>query len=356
MIKKIFFVPILLFLLSFQINAQTTGLDFNKKVHNFGKFTIKSGAQNCTFEYKNNTSKPIVINNVLSSCGCTTPQWPKKPIMPGESGAIKVTFLNDQGPYPFDKSLTVYTSASSKPVILRITGVPYETEKNIKEQFPIAIGPLGVKSNILKLGQLEQGETKSKSVAIANTSNKPVAVKFTGVSPGLIITIDPQTIPANGIANINYTVNTNLKENWGNTIYNAYLLCNEVKETKPLAIDCMIIDNFTSLTKAEQNNGPMIIAKNSSYSFGTIAKTGKIEAVFNLRNTGYRQLKIYKADKNNGKINITCPVTVEAGGEFTVTVTANPADYTGEQVFTVTLITNSPNRPLVNLFVTGVIK
>lgn len=329
------------------------GLEFNKKVHNFGRISVQSGPQSCTFEFKNISKKPIAINNVLSSCGCTTPEWPKKPVMPGQGGVIKVTFLNDQGPYPFDKALTVYTSAAAKPIILRVTGVPYENNKSIKEQFPIAIGPLGIRNNTLKIGQLEQGESNTKSVAVANLSNKPVTVKFADISAGLSLKAEPAVIPANGMGEIMYTVDTKVKQNWGNTIYTANVVCNNVKASRGLRVDCMIIDNFSNLSKQEQNNGPMIIAKNSSYNFGTAAKGENITAVFNLRNTGYRELKIYKIDTSDSKLNINYPSTVKAGEEFVVKVSFNTAGYSGEEVFTITLITNSPNRPLVNLFVTG---
>ena len=100
-----------------QDNAQQEqAIEFLRKVHNFGKISVNEGAKHCTFEFSNTSNKPVVITNILSSCGCTTPVWPKKPIMPGEGGKVEVTYLNDQGPYPFDKTLTVYTSASTKPI------------------------------------------------------------------------------------------------------------------------------------------------------------------------------------------------------------------------------------------------
>lgn len=98
-------------------------LTYEKTEHDFGKFSINAGPQHCSFKYKNNTDTPIVINHVLSSCGCTTPEWSKAPIKPGQSGEIKVTFLNDQGPFAFEKSLTVYVSSSVKPTVLRIRGI-----------------------------------------------------------------------------------------------------------------------------------------------------------------------------------------------------------------------------------------
>ena len=104
-----------LFLSGSVIYAQTEAgnpLKFEKMSHNFGKFNINSGPKECSFEYTNTGSDPIAINNVISSCGCTEPVWDKKPIMPRQKGKIDVTYLNDQGPYPFEKTITVYTSAA----------------------------------------------------------------------------------------------------------------------------------------------------------------------------------------------------------------------------------------------------
>ena len=42
-----------------------------------------------------------------------------------------------------------------------------------------------------------------------------------------------------------------------------------------------------------------------------------------------------------------------AGEKFTFTAQVNTSASKGEVIATITLITNSPNRPLVNLFVTG---
>ena len=60
---------------------------------------------------------------MVSSCGCTGAEWTRESIAPGESGEVSATYTNDEGPYPFDKILTVYTSAQKKPVLLHLKGV-----------------------------------------------------------------------------------------------------------------------------------------------------------------------------------------------------------------------------------------
>ncbi len=336
------------------VHAQETpaaSLKFNKTSHNFGKISINAGKQHCSFEFTNAGDKPVAIYNVISSCGCTKPVWPKQPIMPGKSGKIEVTFLNDQGPYPFEKTLTVYTSESKKPVLLRISGIVYEKEKSIKEMFPIAIGPMGVMNDNIKLGQMEQGNVKSGSITIANLSEKDVDLKFADVSQGLHISVNPSLIKAGDVAEVTYTVNTKEKENWGNTVYSAALVCNGVKAARRLKVNCMTIYNVSSLTKEQKNRGAMVLAKNSSVNLGNVAKGGKVSAEFSLRNTGASELKIYRADSNNQDFAIEAPSSVKVGEEFKVKATIDTNRYKGSKVFTITLITNSPNRPLVNLFV-----
>lgn len=333
-------------------NVAPQAIEFSKKVHNFGKISINDGEQHCSFEFRNTSAKPVVINNIISSCGCTTPVWPKKPIMPGEGGKVEVTYLNDQGPYPFDKTLTVYTSASTKPIILRITGLAYENERSLKELFPASIGQLGLKKDIIRGGQIAQGNTKSGNFQLANISNKSVKVTFANVSQGLVLSVDPQTIPAGEVANVEYTIDTKAKENWGATTYSADVLCNGAKAPQPLKVECMIIDNFSTLTKEQKARGSMLLAVNSSFNFGTITKGKGVTATFQLRNTGQSPLVLHKTDAP-ANVKISTPTTIKAGEKFTLTATVDTSAGSGEEVYTITLITNSPNRPLVNLFVTG---
>ena len=44
------------------------------------------------FQFTNIGSQPLVIENVQASCGCTTPKWPKDPILPNQNGTISATF------------------------------------------------------------------------------------------------------------------------------------------------------------------------------------------------------------------------------------------------------------------------
>lgn len=69
----------------------TTTVEFAELEYDFG--TIMEGDK-ATYEYTftNTGDEPLIISNAKGSCGCTVPQWPKEPIAPGASSAIKVQF------------------------------------------------------------------------------------------------------------------------------------------------------------------------------------------------------------------------------------------------------------------------
>lgn len=74
------------------------------------------------FIFKNEGEIPLIINNVVSSCGCTVVNWPKDPIMPNQSGSIKVDY-NTNIIGNIKRSITVSTNDKSQSrIVLILTG------------------------------------------------------------------------------------------------------------------------------------------------------------------------------------------------------------------------------------------
>lgn len=102
---------------------------FDRTVHDFGKIDMRDGAVNCSFEVTNISKKTMIIFAVVTSCGCTSATWTRTDIAPGASGTIEVTYKNDEGPYPFDKALSVYISGIERPVIIHVKGITVKGKK-----------------------------------------------------------------------------------------------------------------------------------------------------------------------------------------------------------------------------------
>jgi len=94
-------------------------IEFEKDIHDFGKLiTGEKGV--CTFKFTNTGNSDLVISQVKSSCGCTVPRYPKEPIKPGESSAIKVTFDSSGRKGVQNKGITIVSNCQPNSTILRI--------------------------------------------------------------------------------------------------------------------------------------------------------------------------------------------------------------------------------------------
>lgn len=73
------------------IKADGPVLTLEKTTHDFGDI-YQGDVVEHTFKFTNTGNQPLMITNIQPTCGCTTPQWPRDPIMPGGKGEIKVGF------------------------------------------------------------------------------------------------------------------------------------------------------------------------------------------------------------------------------------------------------------------------
>ncbi len=345
----------LLFLIGVSfVSAQPTTVEFDKMVHDFGDIMLNSGHHSCTFTFKNISKQPIVIQTVIASCGCTTPVWTKSPVPPGGTGKIDVTFLNDQGPFPFDKSFTVYITGESRPVTLRIRGVAHDKPKTLRELFPENFGSVSFRRSFIDFGNIAQGDTRKESVEVANTSNSTITISFRNLTPGLSLEATPSRIAPGGRAQVSITLDTKAQVNWGKTDYYATVAVNGTPVTaKQLRITANIRDNFTSLTKEQTENAPLPMASTSSYDFGSIKSGTQVRASFTIRNLGRTPLLIHKVDTGDKRVSVRSPGRIEPGTSANLDVTIDTKEDSGDKGYILSLITNSPSRPVLNLLITG---
>ena len=93
------------------INLQETEFDFGK---------IPQGKPvTHVFTFTNTGTTPLSLENVQASCGCTTPEWSKDPVAPGESSKITVGY-NAASEGAFTKTITVsYNGNQTKQINIK---------------------------------------------------------------------------------------------------------------------------------------------------------------------------------------------------------------------------------------------
>lgn len=108
-------------------------MDFADTLHDFGHMKEGEVAE-YDFSFKNNGKQPLLISKATGSCGCTVPDYPREPIVPGGTGVVKVKF-NSAGKYGFqDKSVTLLTNSTHGMHTLyikaEVEGTPESTESH----------------------------------------------------------------------------------------------------------------------------------------------------------------------------------------------------------------------------------
>ena len=96
-------------------------ITFEKTEYDFG--SVKEGdIVDYTFKFKNTGNFPLIINKATATCGCTVPEWPKKPVAVGASAEIRVKFNSKNRKNLQTKYVNI--NANTKPEVtrLKITG------------------------------------------------------------------------------------------------------------------------------------------------------------------------------------------------------------------------------------------
>ena len=109
--KKLFITAVLALFAMTQTFAQKEAIiEFESTTLDFGDVKPDQDILKGTFVFKNVGKSPLVILQVLTSCGCTVATYTKEPVAPGKTGKIEITYDINRGgksPGKFKKIVTV---------------------------------------------------------------------------------------------------------------------------------------------------------------------------------------------------------------------------------------------------------
>ncbi len=134
--KRVFICFILAMLTTSLAAQEKVGpkMTFDSATHNFGDVERKGGDLVKEFRFVNDGDEPLVIKKITKSCSCTTVNYSRKPVMPGQSGVISIKYEPhkvEEG--VFNRVIQIYTNASNKARILAIQGNSIENGKRKKK-------------------------------------------------------------------------------------------------------------------------------------------------------------------------------------------------------------------------------
>ena len=182
-------------------------LIFTPDSWDFGTIPETEGRVSHTFTGENRSDKPVVILDVVTTCGCTVPDFSKKPILPGEKTQITVTYDPANRPGSFTKELWVYSSEKRKIATLTVQGSVIPRQKTVEELYPVdAGGGLRLASTLNAFSYIYPGRQVQAAIGYANTSKRPVRLELRPeTTSGALRTDYPKQIAPGERGEINFT-------------------------------------------------------------------------------------------------------------------------------------------------------
>ena len=178
MFRKTYQLTFVLILNALSCLAQS-GLVFDRPAWDFGTIRETDGPVTHRFVCRNEGEHPEVILQVTTTCGCTTPRYTRKPILPGEEAEITVTYDPANRPGNFSRKLAVFTADRRIAAKLRITGSVIGRPKTPEELYPIDCGDgLRLEDNFHAFTYIYNGRTSVATIGYANLSDKPLTLEL----------------------------------------------------------------------------------------------------------------------------------------------------------------------------------
>lgn len=341
-------------LTSFITVASFAQMQFSKTTHDFGQVPEAEGEVTYDFVFTNAGKSPIIITDVKSSCGCTTPEWPKQPILPGKTGTVKAIFDPKDRPGIFDKEITV--STRSEQVKLRIIGTVIPRTKGVVDLYPRTIGSLRLKSNNIPFANIYNTATAVDSLPIINNGNSPLTLAFEDVPSHITIKAQPSVLKPGERGVIVCTYYAHKKNDYGYVADKLKLTINgnNVKGNE-LIVSATIDEDFSLLSATQKANAPVFQVESRSIALGAVKAGENKEFSISITNNGKSDLIIRKATSNCDCITLSNgnPKTVKAGQTAELKASFNSTGLKGNIYKNITLITNAPALPKTTIRVSA---
>lgn len=345
-------------LLSLSAQAQNgkapSALKFEEENWNFGTIQESAGNVSHTFVFTNTGKEPLVIERVTTSCGCTTPEYTREPILPGRKGTLKVTYNPEGRPGPFQKTVTVTSGNSQNQNQIHITGSVIGRPRSPQEEFPVeAASGMRFTRQSCGLGYLPRGGTKATTVEYMNDSPTSVIldVAYEKKNPYFTVVFSPQTLPPGGKGLMTLSYDLREADLWGRLGDEFRIVVNGNKTNTRFSATGIATEDYSAMSQQKLDQAAKAVFSSQYYHFGNIKGGTPRKREFTITNSGSQPLKIqYVKEGPHMSISLKEGTVIAPGQTVPFTASLNTQGIEpGRFMENTVIILNDPQRPMREL-------
>lgn len=332
-------------------------LIFERNVWDFGVINEVDGPVSYTFRFTNGGKSPIVIERVTVSCGCTTPEYTRKPVMPGAAGEVKITFDPTDRPGTFIKDIHIISGKGKNNDKITIRGEVKGRPRSVEEDYPYELGGgLRLQRFDANFGYVEQGKPTMMMIGYANTSDRPVKLDY-AVSPvsDNVTVSGLTTICAGCRGELTIIYDMRGSSTYGRVGHKVNLWVNGEKEALGITTTAIIVDRFAP---GDTVSGPRMTLSPAFVDLEEVTGGTTAEVTLSLKNDGVSPLLIRAVQpRKNVDVDIAPGAEIAPGGEVKVKASLRVPDSKGKFFADgIYITTNDPVSPMREFRIMGKIK
>lgn len=351
--KKIFLLLAAMFAcVSCDATAQRrqSKLKFDSVTFDFGTIDEADGPVAHTFTFTNTGSSAVVIEKVDSDCGCTVPEYDRKPVEPKKTGKIEV-IMNPAGYSGYmSKCVTVVCNDGKNRgyTKLCLTANVVPRPRTIAEDYPFEVGG-GVRAASLYagFGTIANNSSHTETIALVNDSEKTASLRITSLPEGGPVRAGmPGELPPRGKGEVTITYDLVT----GGPVYGLlsdriYFSVNGEQSATPITMHAVAVDDFSAIDPAF---APHATISPVFHNFKAVRPGATVAKEFTITNTGDGPLIIRDVTSRRHTFHdLAVGQVIEPGASLTVTLGMTlPQDVSGAVAGGITIIFNDPDRPV----------
>ncbi|MBO4498828.1 MAG: DUF1573 domain-containing protein [Bacteroidaceae bacterium] len=320
-------------------------LQFDAYEYDFGEIDEADGVVSHTFMFSNISSRPVTIDYVSTSCGCTTASYPTDAVEPGEICEFTVNFNPARTDGRVFREIEVFVKGVRSCARMALYATVKPAPMGIRQLYPYLVAAdVRTSTNHLAFGYIGQGHSMQKSVVIVNDSEKRVSLETVKADKNSILAVEcPPSLDAGKAESVIFTYSLPSSGKYGTVTDTVWLSADGVRGEVPFVVSAIFTDDFTNA----KGKLPKLATEPSYYDFGE-QKRGKIlKQKFLIRNDGEADLIVRAVEVSAGTTADLQSGTAIKPGQSVVMNAATVSRGTagsGESC-SVNLITNDPVRP-----------
>ena len=246
------------------------------------------------FVMKNEGNKPLVIHNMLKSCGCTEVEYPKKSIAAGESFVVKAVYDAKQMG-TFNKQVCLYTNAADEPFILSMRGRVVSNVVDFAGPYNEMLGE--IKSDVQKVefDDVNRGDRPVQRIHIFNPTDQMMEPVVMHLPNYLQAQVSPSKVAPRHSAVVTLVLDSKKLRDLGlkqTSIYLGERPGDKIAPEKEIVVSSVLLPAFDNMTAAKKALAPKAELSTTNLDLGSFGNRKKLKGEVLITNKGKSKLEI----------------------------------------------------------------